>query len=160
MSVGNVSRRSLLGAAGLGAAGLSAAERLRGAGPQPAAGTPPNILIFIADQVRWDAVGAYGLNSMDLTPNLDAMAQRGTLYRSMFTNQPVCSPSRACLFTGQYPARHGVWRSRGRVLGLQPMPKPLQRSAGRRDIQQIISANGTWRITLAGRCRPPVVGDF
>ncbi len=78
----------------------------------------PNIVLIIADQVRWDAVGAYGISPMGLTPNLDAMAQRGTLYRHTFTNQPLCAPSRACLFTGQYPARHGVWENVGKEVGL------------------------------------------
>src|SRR5579872_4361242 len=78
---------------------------------------PPNIVMVIADQCRWDAVGAYGQNSMGLTPNLDAMAQRGTLFRSHIVNQPVCAPSRANLFTGQYQNRHGVWQN---GLGLAP----------------------------------------
>ena len=85
---------------------------------QPAANEKPNVVIVIADQVRWDAVGANGQNPMDVTPNLDAMAQRGTNYTHAFTNQPVCSPSRACLFTGQYPAKHGVWRNTGRGVAL------------------------------------------
>src|SRR6185437_8705953 len=82
--------------------------------PQATDKRKPNVVIIIADQVRSDAVGAYGANPMNLTPNIDAMARRGTLYRNMFTNQPVCSPSRACLFTGQYPARHGVWKNTGK----------------------------------------------
>lgn len=71
----------------------------------------PNLVIIHADQFRWDVMGAYGLNPMGLTPNLDAMARRGTLFQSAITNQPVCAPSRACLWTGQYPAKHGVWRN-------------------------------------------------
>ena len=71
----------------------------------------PNVIIIHADQMRWDTVGAHGLNPMGLTPNLDAMAKRGTLFAQAITNQPVCAPSRACLWTGQYPARHGVWRN-------------------------------------------------
>jgi arylsulfatase A-like enzyme len=78
---------------------------------------PPNIIIIIADQFRWDALGANGLNSMGLTPNLDAMARRGTLFRSHIANQPVCAPSRANLFTGQYQNINGVWRN---GLGLAP----------------------------------------
>jgi arylsulfatase A-like enzyme len=110
------SRRSVLSA---GAAALtSPALRATGEAPQDS-GRKPNILVIIADQVRSDAVGAYGANPMDLTPHLDAMAARGTLYRHMFTNQPVCSPSRACLFTGQYPARHGVWKNTSREVGIQ-----------------------------------------
>ncbi len=71
----------------------------------------PNIVVYISDQFRWDMVSAYGLNPMQLTPNLDAMARRGTLFRSHITNQPVCAPSRAGLFTGQYQNKHGVWRN-------------------------------------------------
>jgi arylsulfatase A-like enzyme len=69
------------------------------------------VIIIHADQMRWDTVGAYGLNPMGLTPNLDAMAKRGALYAQAITNQPVCAPSRACLWTGQYPAKHGVWKN-------------------------------------------------
>jgi arylsulfatase A-like enzyme len=64
--------------------------------------------MIISDQFRWDCIGAMGLNPMNLTPNLDAMASRGTLFRSAFANQPVCAPARASIFTGQYPIRHGV----------------------------------------------------
>lgn len=83
-----------------------------GARPSAAAGAKhPNVVLIHADQFRWDAMGVYGLNPMGLTPNLDAMAQRGTLFQNAITNQPVCSPSRACLMTGQYPCKHGVWKN-------------------------------------------------
>ena len=71
----------------------------------------PNIIVIISDQFRWDSVGAMGLNPMNLTPNLDAMAGHGVLFRSAFSNQPVCAPARASIFTGQYPSRHGVWHN-------------------------------------------------
>src|SRR5581483_6643208 len=91
----SLSRRDLLGAAGLAAAGVAGAKQRPS---EPA--SKPNIVLIIADQVRADFIGAYGHNPMNVTPNLDAMGGEGTLYRNMFTNQPVCSPSRACLFTG------------------------------------------------------------
>ena len=71
----------------------------------------PNIIVIISDQFRWDCIGAYGLNPLNLTPNLDAMATAGTTFANAITNQPVCSPSRACLFMGTYATRHGVWRN-------------------------------------------------
>ncbi len=109
-----LSRRALLRASGyVGAIPLAEASQ-----NEPRPSVKPNILIIIADQVRWDAIGAYGLNPMQLTPNLDAMAGRGTLYRNMFANQPVCSPSRASLFTGEYPAKHGVWKNTAKGVGL------------------------------------------
>jgi hypothetical protein len=72
-------------------------------------GKRPNVLLVISDQYRWDFICAYGQNPMNFTPNLDAMFRRGTVFRNAFTNQPLCSPARACLFTGQYATQTGVW---------------------------------------------------
>lgn len=69
----------------------------------------PNVLLVISDQFRWDFVCGYGHSPMDYTPNLDAMMRRGTAFRNAFTNQPLCSPARACLFTGQCATQTGVW---------------------------------------------------
>ena len=77
----------------------------------PSAAARPNVILVISDQFRWDCVGAMGINPMNLTPNLDAMASRGVLFRNAFCNQPVCAPARATMFTGTYPAKHGVWRN-------------------------------------------------
>jgi arylsulfatase A-like enzyme len=73
-------------------------------------GKHPNVLVIFTDQQRWDTVGAYG-GPMNLTPNLDAMAREGVRFEMAITNQPVCSPARACLITGQYATTHGVWRN-------------------------------------------------
>jgi len=70
----------------------------------------PNILIFFTDQQRWDTVGAYH-SPLDLTPNLDAVARRGTTFEQAFTCQPVCGPARSCLQTGQYATQSGCWRN-------------------------------------------------
>jgi arylsulfatase A-like enzyme len=71
----------------------------------------PNIVVIFSDQFRWDCIGASGLNPMGLTPNLDAMASRGTIFSSAICAQPVCAPARASILTGQYPSRHGVWKN-------------------------------------------------
>ena len=71
----------------------------------------PNVILVISDQFRWDCLGQNGLNSLNLTPNLDSMAAEGVNFLNAITNQPVCAPSRACLFTSQYTNRHGVWRN-------------------------------------------------
>lgn len=85
------------------------ARNAEGAAQRNQPGKPPNILIVIADQFRWDFVGAYGLNPMGVTPNIDSIARRGAAFQNAVTNQPWCSPSRACLFTGQYGTTNGVW---------------------------------------------------
>ena len=70
----------------------------------------PNVLFVFTDQQRWDTCGCYG-NPMGLTPNLDAMAQRGVRFENVFTSQPVCAPARGCLQTGKYATEHTVWRN-------------------------------------------------
>jgi len=65
----------------------------------------PNVLVVLTDQQRWDTVGAYD-SPMDLTPNLDAMAERGTLLEHTISPNPVCGPARETLQTGRYWSRH------------------------------------------------------
>ena len=51
----------------------------------------PNVIVFLTDQQRWDTTGAHG-NPLDLTPNFDRVAHRGTHFSNAFTCQPVCAP--------------------------------------------------------------------
>jgi len=68
----------------------------------------PNVVVFFTDQQRWDSTGVHG-NPLDLTPNFDRLAQQGVHFANTFSAQPVCGPSRACLQTGTYQNRHGVF---------------------------------------------------
>jgi arylsulfatase A-like enzyme len=77
----------------------------------PSRGRRSNLILIVSDQFRWDCLGANGRNPLGLTPHLDRMAREGTNFANAITVQPVCAPSRACLFTGQYGTRHGVWRN-------------------------------------------------
>jgi arylsulfatase A-like enzyme len=70
----------------------------------------PNVLIFFTDQQRHDTVGLHG-NPLDITPNFDRLARRGTHLSHAFTPQPVCGPARACLQTGLYATAHGSYRN-------------------------------------------------
>lgn len=70
----------------------------------------PNILVFFTDQQRWDTAGVHG-NPLDLMPNFDRMAQRGTHVYNCFTCQPVCGPARASLQTGLYATNTGCFRN-------------------------------------------------
>jgi arylsulfatase A-like enzyme len=100
-------RSSGLAAAGTGAAIAAAAE----AAPASAPKQRPNVILFLSDQFRWDFVGANGANSSTRTPNLDAMAERGTNFTHCLTNQPVCAPSRSVLFTSRYATETEVWHN-------------------------------------------------
>ena len=71
--------------------------------------TPPNILLLITDQQRyprhWPDFPGW---LRDLTPSQHALEQNGLTFHRAFTNTSMCSPSRATLLTGRYPAQHGV----------------------------------------------------
>jgi arylsulfatase A-like enzyme len=62
----------------------------------------PNIVLFMPDQLRADALGCFG-NTVCQTPNIDALAARGTRFANAFCQHPVCGPSRVSLMTGWYP---------------------------------------------------------
>jgi len=112
MNRNQVTRRDwLTSAAALAAARKGTAEQAAGSQSRR-----PNIMIVISDQFRADNLGCLG-HPMNLTPNLDRMARRGVLFRQAMTNQPVCAPARAIVFTGRYTQSNGVWHN---GLGLRP----------------------------------------
>ena len=67
----------------------------------------PNILFFITDQQRADWLGCMG-HPVVKTPNIDAVARRGTKFTDFHVAAPVCMPNRASLMTGRMPSVHGV----------------------------------------------------
>jgi len=76
----------------------------------PAAAAPetrPNILVLVADDLRADALACAG-NKVVQTPNIDALAKRGTMFRNGFVTTSICAVSRASIFCGQYARRHGI----------------------------------------------------
>lgn len=68
---------------------------------------PPNILFFLADDLRFDGVGYR--NPMVRTPNIDRLAARGTRFSNAFITTSICCTSRASIQTGSYARRHQVW---------------------------------------------------
>jgi arylsulfatase A len=69
-----------------------------------AEGMRPNIVLIVVDDFGWADVGCYG-STYHETPNLDALARRGMRFTEGYAACPVCSPSRAAILTGKYPAR-------------------------------------------------------
>ena len=64
----------------------------------------PNIVLIVIDDFGWADLGSYG-STYHETPNLDALARRGMRFTDAYAACPVCSPSRAAIMTGKYPAR-------------------------------------------------------
>lgn len=67
----------------------------------------PNIVFIFADDWGWGDLGCYGHPSVK-TPNLDRLAKAGTLFSQFYVCSGVCSPSRAAVMTGRFPARLGI----------------------------------------------------
>ncbi|MSU24973.1 MAG: DUF4976 domain-containing protein [Opitutus sp.] len=68
---------------------------------------PPNFVFILADDLGTPPVAAYG-NKFYQTPNIDSLARDGIKFTAAYAACPVCSPTRAALMTGQYPARTRV----------------------------------------------------
>ena len=74
----------------------------------------PNILFFLADDLGWKDLGAYG-SSFYETPHLDNLSAQGLRFTDAYTSSTVCSPTRASIITGQTPARHGCTNYGGSI---------------------------------------------
>jgi arylsulfatase A-like enzyme len=105
-----ITRRGFL--SGTGAAAASSQSLSLARAEIPAAPNAPaknwNVLVLVADDMRFDAMGAM-LNRVVRTPNLDALAERGLLFVNHFVTTSICPTSRASIYLGQYAHRHGIW---------------------------------------------------
>src|SRR5437773_1239180 len=72
-----------------------------------AASRPPNIIFILADDLGWADLGCYGSTFYE-TPNLDRLARQGMRFTQAYAACPVCSPTRASIYTGKYPPRVGI----------------------------------------------------
>lgn len=68
---------------------------------------PPNILLIVVDDLGWRDVGCYGSPFYE-TPSIDRLAREGTRFTDGYATAPVCSPTRASIMSGKYPANVGV----------------------------------------------------
>ena len=68
----------------------------------------PNIVLILLDDMGYRDVGFVG-NKYVSTPNIDRIAKSGAVFSQCYASAPNCAPTRACLLTGQYTPRHGVY---------------------------------------------------
>lgn len=66
---------------------------------------PPNVVVFLADDLGWADVGFNNPDSFHETPNIDRLAQSGMIFKKAYAAAPVCSPTRAAILAGKHPAR-------------------------------------------------------
>ena len=72
--------------------------------PAPGAGRPLNVIFILIDDMGWTDLGCYGSKFYE-TPNIDRLASAGMRFTNAYAACPVCSPTRASIMTGKYPAR-------------------------------------------------------
>lgn len=126
----------------------------------------PNIVVIFADDWGWGDLSCHGHQWLE-TPNLDRLAKEGTDFRQFNVLNPVCSPSRAALMTGHYPARHSIHghfatpvqnASRGMPDWLDPKAPTLPRylkQAGYRT-----GHFGKWHLTNSGTRGAPEPREY
>ncbi len=68
----------------------------------------PNILLINIDDMGWRDVGFMGSKYYE-TPNIDKLAKEGVIFTNAYAAASNCAPSRACLMSGQWPQRNGIY---------------------------------------------------
>lgn len=96
-------RRDFLKLTGLGATALMAPSWARAA----EGARRPNILFILMDDMGWMDSTVYG-SQYYRTPNMERLAKRGMVFTQAYAANPFCSPTRASILTGKYPARLGI----------------------------------------------------
>ncbi len=112
----SLSRRTFLQSLTTGLGLALAPAVLRGA-PQ----RQPNLVFFLVDDMGWMDSSVYGSEYYE-TPNMARLAKRSVRFTDAYSASPLCSPTRASLMSGQYPARTGITTAVGHL----PAPPPDQ----------------------------------
>ncbi|RLC08947.1 MAG: sulfatase, partial [Deltaproteobacteria bacterium] len=73
-------------------------------GSPGSAENPPNVVFILVDDLGYKDIGCYG-SSFYETPNIDQLAREGMKFSNAYAAASVCSPTRASILTGKYPAR-------------------------------------------------------
>src|SRR5690606_30487198 len=70
----------------------------------------PNIIVIMADDLDSRQLSCYGGENL-VTTHIDQLASQGMKFNSMIASEAMCIPTRASLFTGLYPVRHGAYQN-------------------------------------------------
>jgi arylsulfatase A-like enzyme len=143
-----MNRRDFFRAVGVGAASHLARRCSNSKPAQASAGGPsrkPNFVFIFIDDMGWTDLGFMGSKYYE-TPRIDKLASEGVVFTSAYSNAPNCAPTRACLMSGQYGSRHGVYT----------VSSPERGPAKRRKLIPTPNTTelGTKHVTLAEALKP------
>jgi arylsulfatase A-like enzyme len=151
-------RRDFLKVISFGAASLAipgCAESALRPSAGAAAKKKPNFVFIFIDDLGWKDVGfmgrypaSQGPSRYYETPNIDKLASEGVIFTSAYTNAPNCAPTRACLMSGQYTPRHGVYtvgtseRGKANFRKLIPIPNKTNLDSKIATIPEALKSTG------------------
>jgi len=159
----SLNRRAFLRAVGVGAvAGVGARGLFEQEQCEAASGSRkrPNVVLILVDDLGWADVGCFGSKYYE-TPHIDRLAREGMRFTDGYAACAVCSPTRAAVMTGRYPARLGVtdWirakfqRRKGMVVKKNPTEY-----VGGRNRKVLCPPNAFWmeleEVTIAEALKP------
>lgn len=107
----------------------------------------PNIVLIMIDDMGWKDAGFMGSDFYE-TPHIDQLAKEGKVFTNAYAAAGNCAPSRACLLSGQYTPRHGVYavnstdRGPKEKMRLTPTPNSTVLSAENFTVAEALKANG------------------
>ena len=107
----------------------------------------PNIIFFLIDDLGWKDVGFMGSSYYE-TPNINKLASEGIYFTNAYANAPNCAPTRACLLSGQYSPRHGIFtvgtseRGQSKFRKLLPTPNNTILDKDNITFAEILQQNG------------------
>jgi arylsulfatase A-like enzyme len=108
---------------------------------------PPNIIFILADDLGWTDLGCFGSRYYE-TPNIDRLCAQGLKFTSAYTCGPNCAPTRACLMTGRYSPRHGIYtvgtgaRGQAEFRKLKPVPNETRLPLTEKTVADALHAGG------------------